>query len=392
MTKSRALVGAGVIAIAVSIPDISAGAMDAPLMRFEIGEAKTNLPPPIWSPSAGATAPVYAPAMAAEEIAPASITFGSRSLRLAAFDQVLSLSFLEAGSERFDLAFAGVVMPNPAGPILVGPNPVRTSLAGTAIAPRLPAPSLPNQPLAAFSVAEAPLRARLIDVPQINASRVRGLQSAFDGTVAAPSAPTGSARALGNDSVAMANEAVEAAFAGELDVSGGASETLRRALPVNIPAEVRANLPAEVEAALAMSIPAPDSGLAASRAAQTDLADLVQKTELGARVNGVLTGAVDFQQRDGAIAVRLGSVVDLLRDRYSSSEIDRIAGSGALGSYVTLAQLQAAGVPISYNSAYDEVEFGIDYDDAPEAAKVQVEQIGAPTMGTDRVGIDQIPR
>ncbi len=187
----------------------------------------------------------------------------------------------------------------------------------------------------------------------------------------------------------MADDAVEAAFAGELDVSGGASDAIRRALPISSSVDAQGTLPVEVDTARAVPIPAPDPGLVSSRAAQIEL---VQKTELGARINGVLTGSVDFQQRDGTIAVRLGSVVDLLRERYASAEIDRIAGSGALGTYVTLAQLQAAGVPISYNPAYDEVEFGIDYDDAPEAAKVQVEQIGAPTLGTDRVGIDQIPR
>ena len=125
----------------------------------------------------------------------------------------------------------------------------------------------------------------------------------------------------------------------------------------------------------------------ASAAAETVL---VPKTTLDARVNGVLTGSVDFQQLDGTIAIKLGSIVDMLRERFSSSELDRLQASASMDSFVTLDQLQAIGVPINYNPAYDEVEFGIDYDDAPEAAKVQVEQIGAPTIGGDRVLIDQI--
>lgn len=59
---------------------------------------------------------------------------------------------------------------------------------------------------------------------------------------------------------------------------------------------------------------------------------------------------------------------------------------------MTLAQLQAAGVPISYDPVYDEVAFGIDYKDAPQAVKVQVEQIGPPTFRSDAALIDQIPR
>jgi len=119
---------------------------------------------------------------------------------------------------------------------------------------------------------------------------------------------------------------------------------------------------------------------------------LVEKSQLDARVNGVLTGSVDFQQLDGTIAIRLGSVVDMLHDRFAPSELERISGAGALGSFVTLAQLQSAGIPIRYDPVYDEVEFGVEYDDAPHAAKVQMEQIGSPTLGSNRTGIEQIPR
>jgi hypothetical protein len=105
-----------------------------------------------------------------------------------------------------------------------------------------------------------------------------------------------------------------------------------------------------------------------------------------------MTGRVDFQQLNGTIAIRLGSVVDLLRDRYSAAELDRLSSAGAMSAFVTLAQLQAAGIPISYDPVYDELEFGVDYDDAPHAAKVQVEQIGAPSIGSDRTLMDQIPR
>ena len=109
-------------------------------------------------------------------------------------------------------------------------------------------------------------------------------------------------------------------------------------------------------------------------------------------MNGVLTGSVEFEQRDGTIAVRLGSVVDMLSDRFSAEELAQLRTGRGLDNYMTLEELQAAGIPISYSPAYDEIEFGIDYNDAPQAAKVQVEQIGAPTATSDAVMIDQIPR
>ena len=47
-------------------------------------------------------------------------------------------------------------------------------------------------------------------------------------------------------------------------------------------------------------------------------------------------------------------------------------------------------MPIRYDPAYDEVEFGIDYDDAPQSAKVQIEQIGVATTVDERAVFDQI--
>ena len=252
-------------------------------MRFELGEPRSKLPPPVWSPSAGATGPVYAPTMAAEQLAPASITFGSRP-RLEAFDRAMPLAFLAAGSERFDLAFAGVAMPTP------------LSIAV--------APGLPEQPQGEIRAVQAPLRARLIDVPQIAASRafttgfaeVRTTEAAPEASSASSSVSPQSVAVLGlgNDRVALANEAVEAAFAGEFDVSRAATDAIRRAIPMDGQGDSGIALPVEVETARAVPIPAPDPGLVSSRAEQVEL---VQKTQLDTRVNGVLTGAIDFEQR-----------------------------------------------------------------------------------------------
>lgn len=367
-TGARMMVGTAVIALAVTIPDFSLFAMGSPYARIDIDRSAPQLATTLWTPAASATAPVYATVMAAEKIAPASLTFSSRS-RAEEFDRLRPLGFLTTGSERFDLAFAGVELPSPAPLRLPDGLP-------EALSPRTPvAPArsrvttarvLDNRP--------APL-ARLVEVPQITASR--GVRLAPVPGLRVSTASLGP-DSSSNRSLAATNESIEAAFAGAIDVSGA----VRAAIPVT-------PRPSSEPVARAVPIPVPDPALSAAAAAQTEI---VQKSRLDARVNGVLTGAVDFRQLDGTIAIRLGSVLDMLRDRFSASEFEQLRLGGSANAYVTLAQLQAAGIPISYNPAYDEVEFGIDYNDAPQAKKVQVEQIGAPTAMGDSVMIDQIPR
>ncbi|MFU7529063.1 hypothetical protein [Qipengyuania sp. ASV99] len=391
--RARVLAGAAALVFAVTIPDLSAGAMDSPYLRIDVREPAPILQQSIWSPAAKPTGPVYVSTMAAEQIAPSSLTYGSRT-RFAGMERTAPLGFLETGSERFDLAFAGVAMPTP---------PAFTISRG-----------LPEQPAAAIQAFTPALRARQVDIQQITSlsgiarvpgpaqSRARAASAEVRVQRARPALEAGSSSLR---SLIAANESVAAAFAGTLDVSGD----LRGAIPlvlVPVPTapirqQQRANEPARSprpspvpapeseRAAIAVPTSARRASVSASSEAQ---AVLNAKTHLDARVNGVLAGRVDFRQLDGTIAVRLGSLVDLLQERFSASELDRLASAGGLGSYITLAQLQAAGIPISYDPVYDEVALGIDYDDAPQAGKVQVEQIGAPTMGSDRTLIDQIPR
>ncbi len=369
-TRSRILVGVAAAAVAITTPDLSLGAMGAPLMRVSMDRSVTELPATLWSPSAGAPAPVYAPVMAAEEIAPAAVTFSSRA-NFGEFESEVPLDFLVTGSERFDLAFAGVEMP---------------SVQSVSISARVRRDAL-TAPRKADAV-RAPL-ADLVEVQQLTVSRgfratpAPGLRS----PVASLAPVSADVSPVEQRSIAVANESVEAAFAGMIDVSAAA----RRAVPTapsrqqRLPDPQRDSVADPV--ARVVPIPSPDAALSASAAAQ---AELVVKSKLDARVNGVLTGAVDFRQLDGTIAIRLGSVVDMLRDRFSASEIEHLRAGQSINAFVPLAELQAAGIPISYNPAYDEVEFGIDYNDAPNAGKVQIDQIGAPTIGTDRVGMDQI--
>lgn len=355
-TKTRLVLGTAAIAVAITIPDISAGAMDLPLVRMGLADPEPTPARTSWVPSAGSTAPALAPVIAAEEIAPAALTANSRS-RFEQADSPLPLGVLQAGSERFDLAFAGVAMP---------------TAASIAVAP-----GLPDQPRVTFT-ASTGVRTQQIEIEQISARRPVPARPRLQEERAASSLALGNP---GNRSLAVASEAVEAAFAGQLDVSG----EVRSALPV----ESRPARGGGAQTARMVPIPQPDPGLVSARVAQVEL---VQKTRLDARVNGVRTGSVEFEQREGTIAIRLGSVIDMLSDRFDGEELARLRSASAMDSFLTLAELRDAGIPISYSAAYDEIEFGIDYDDAPQAGKVQVEQIGVPTATSEAVMIDQIPR
>lgn len=114
--------------------------------------------------------------------------------------------------------------------------------------------------------------------------------------------------------------------------------------------------------------------------------------QLLTRVDGKAVGTVDFQQTTTGLAVRLGSIVDLLSDRYDAGEIARIKASAASSIYIPLAQLQAQGIPISYDPVYDEFNVG-QTDTRPTAArKVHMDQISTPERGLNTTAMDQIRR
>lgn len=364
-TRAKVLASSAAIAVAVTIPDLSLGAMGTPYTRIYLGEPMAQLPASVWTPSARSTGPVYAQVMAAEAIAPSAVTFSSRSA-YGDFNRTMPLSILEAGSERFDLAFAGIELPR------LDTIPLALEPLARRQRPPLVAPQLVE--------AAPPPRAHLVTMPQATVSR--GFRPAPTPGLSF-STPSLAPALTAERSVAATNESIEAAFAGAIDVSGA----VRSSIPVASPRPP--NRPETVSEPVARAVPVrtPEPALSASVAPPIEL---VQKTQLDARVNGVLAGSVDFRQLDGTIAIRLGSVLDMLRDRYSASEFERLSAGQSSNTFVTLGALQAAGIPISYNPAYDEVEFGIDYQDAPQAAKVQVEQIGAPTLSPESVMIDQI--
>lgn len=115
-------------------------------------------------------------------------------------------------------------------------------------------------------------------------------------------------------------------------------------------------------------------------------------SQLTARVDGKSAGAVDFAQTETGLKVRLGSIVELLGDRIEAAQIARIKASSASNTYLSLAELQAQGIPISYDPVYDEFNVGLT-DTRPKAArKVHMDQITAPERGANSTGIDQVRR
>jgi hypothetical protein len=137
--------------------------------------------------------------------------------------------------------------------------------------------------------------------------------------------------------------------------------------------------------------PAPVSNARSLAEVRSNALALDIRSSLATRIEGKQAGTLDFQQTIDGLSIRLGSIVELLENRYDSAEFARIAQSAASDTFLTLAQLQAAGVPISYDPIYDEFNVGTkDYRPAA-AIKVHIDQIDAPTTVQSKVGIDQIP-
>lgn len=186
--------------------------------------------------------------------------------------------------------------------------------------------------------------------------------------------------------LAMSAPAARPASVAPLTASTAVAAPTARA-PISAPA---ASAPAPAKAvAIAVSRPASPAITAPPASKPATPAITAQLTT---RVDGKAAGAVDFQQTSGGLKVRLGSIVEVLADRYDASQLDRIRNSAAGNQYLSLAELQAQGVPISYDPVYDEFNVGLT-DTRPKAArKVNMDQISTPERGLDTTGMAQVPR
>ncbi|WP_086738506.1 hypothetical protein [Erythrobacter colymbi] len=254
-----------------------------------------------------------------------------------------------------------VTPPAPSSPI-AAPAPVAAA-AATPVAARV-APALSAPPSAGRGAIE-----------QLTPARIAAARSAP--TAAAPAAtPAPSAPVAAKPAPLAAKPAAAAAAPGA------------RA-PVTAPAST----PAPPTAA-AVVVPKPAPALTAPPAASAPTAVAAPdfKAQLLTRIGGKTAGTVEFRQSPAGLTVRLGSVAEVLADRIAPAELDRIRNSEAGNAWLSLAELQARGVPISYDPVYDEFNIG-NTDTRPKAGrKVHMDQISVPERGAGAAVIPQARR
>ncbi|AOL22168.1 Outer membrane usher protein FimD/PapC [Erythrobacter litoralis] len=71
-----------------------------------------------------------------------------------------------------------------------------------------------------------------------------------------------------------------------------------------------------------------------------------------------LAGLLDVRQTLDGLSIRVGSLADLLKDRFSASEWARFENANALDLYLSLPQLRETGIPIAYDPVRDAFELG----------------------------------
>lgn len=162
---------------------------------------------------------------------------------------------------------------------------------------------------------------------------------------------------------------------------------LRPAFPAaSAPASPRASVPALAGIPRAK----PQPGLAGAGAQAGYGLDI--KSQLLTRIDGKAAGQLDFRQTPSGLSVRLGSLAEVLGERLDPAMQARIRASSSGNVYLSLAQLKAQGIPISYDPVYDEFNIGM-LDTRPKAAgKVHMEQISTPERGIGSVNVGQVPR
>lgn len=285
------------------------------------------------------------------------------------------------------------------------PDPVREAapgrrppLTGEAAPMATPEPD----PTSALAAVQEPQPA--IAMPGARVIEAVPAPSMIQTPTAAGAAPVASAAAAVPGSVQITAAPAPASAELRAAASASVSAPARLVAPAPAPASAAARTPpaaashpqAGVPDAPALASVRPENPAArpaeGALKARLDILAFDIRSQLLMRVDGKAVGKVDFRQTASGLAVRLGSIVELLQDRYDAAQLARIRASAAGDVYLSLAQLRAQGIPISYDPVYDEFNVGL-LDTRPKAAhKVHMEQISTPERGLDSTGIDQIPR
>lgn len=121
-----------------------------------------------------------------------------------------------------------------------------------------------------------------------------------------------------------------------------------------------------------VAMPVPDPmGIDIASLPKPDLALLVHvnqgaKQALPVASGDRLIGELEFSDEGQVVSVRLGSLLDLVQDRFEADEFDRLSRSPAVMDFVPVDALAAMGIDISYDPVYDEFQL-----DMPELAQSQ---------------------
>lgn len=106
-----------------------------------------------------------------------------------------------------------------------------------------------------------------------------------------------------------------------------------------------------------VSFPAEDDFVSLPKSDTTSWTD-VERTHkpktLQAIVSGSSAGKLEFSDESQILSVRLGSLLNLVSDRFEAAEFERLSQSSAASEYVAVDVLAAMGIPIRYDPVYDE--------------------------------------
>jgi hypothetical protein len=431
-TVARVLTGGAVVAAAIAVPEFSVGAGD---LAKSVGP--TDPPEPAATKAGrgltqtlarplrrteGLGAASAARAFAAPPSASAAVAAKTTSARLLAQSEPAAIAAPSLPVQQADAALAAstpasdalAAAPGIAGDPQAAPLPAMPSLPQVdARSPAMVAPiASPEaaQPLSGNIPEPAPLAA----APSADfAALLPEEQAALRAPVAAASAPLPVAMPAAQPAgLAPLPATVSApASAPEVGMNGDRGGIQQLAPRPRAPVTPGAALAPTAPAARAMAAPSPAvrapsptaaaTPPAAARPAPAPLVAAAAKpspalaappaasapqirdirAQLLTRVDGRATGRLDFQQSAAGLKVRLGSVAEVLADRIAPAELQRIRNSPAGQTWLSLAELRAQGVPISYDPVYDEFNIGTADSRPKNADKVHIDQIGAPRSG-----------
>ena len=353
---------------------------------------------PIAAPAGSAPAIESQPAAAAiPQIASALIAAPSAasSADLPAASEMPEPPSKPAVAEADALAFANLLpeeqtaLRAPAGTGAVPAVQTSSQPLSQPVSRPAPAPAAVAAPAPAPAAALAPVSAQ--PAPRGMIDQVTPARIAAARVAAAPAPAPAPAPASAPAPAAVRAAAPSAPAPAPKAATLAAAAPAARAPAAAVPAAKPATPPAAAATVVPKQAPALTAPPAAAGASPR-IADLEFKSRLLTRVDGRTRGQVDFQQTAAGLKVRLGSVAEVLADRLPAGELARIRGSSSADAWLSLAELQAQGIPISYDPVYDEFNIGRE-DTRPRAArKVHIDQISTPERSDGAAAMDQIRR